>query len=171
MSPAPTPRHQMLGWRLAAHLDAQLPKGLVAVTDVEWRIPADPSRPLLLTHAPRPDVAVVREAQVRPGVRALTEVPILAVELLSRSDSKRRQTAKAALYLDAGLQWYATMTTGEHLELRLYEADQRDGWIERAHVIPNSPVDLAEPIPLRLDLSTLKRSAPEPDSHEGERSI
>ena len=155
MNPAPTPRHQMLGWRLAAQLDRQLPAGLVAVTDVEWRIPVDPSRPTMLTHAPRPDVAVVREDQVRPGLPALTEVPMLAVELLSRSDSKDRLSAKAEVYLQAGLRWYATMTTGKHLELRLYEADP-DGWVERARVTPSSPIDLDEPIPLRLNLSTLQ---------------
>lgn len=156
MNPAPTPRHQMLGWRLAAHLDRQLPGGLVAVTDVEWRIPVDPGRPTMLTHAPRPDIAVVREEQVRPGVPALTEVPVLAVELLSRSDSIDRRSAKAEVYLQAGLRWYATMTTGEQLELRLYQADSGQGWIERARVTPNSPVDLDDPIPLQLDLSTLQ---------------
>jgi len=156
MNPAPTPRHQMLGWRLAAHLDEQLPNGLVAVTDVEWRVPVDPSRPTMLTHAPRPDVAVVRDSQVRPGVAALTEAPILAVELLSRSDNKGRRSAKAEVYLRAGLRWYATMTTGEHLELRLYEADDGVGWVERARVTPDSPIDVAEPMPLRLDLSALQ---------------
>jgi len=155
MNPAPSPRHQMLGWRLAAHLDAQLPEGLVAVTDVEWRIPVDPSRPTMLTHAPRPDVAVVKEAEVRPGVPALSEVPTLAVELLSPSDSKARRSDKAEVYLQAGLRWYATMTTGERLELRLYQADPGAGWVERARVTPGRPAVVDEPIPLRLDLSAL----------------
>jgi len=159
MNPAATPRHQFLGWRLAAHLDGQLPVGMVAVTDVEWRIPVDPSRPTLLTHAPRPDVAVVREAQVRPGRPALTEVPTLAVELLSGSDSEGRRTAKAEVYLQAGLRWYATMTTGEHLELRLFEARPGHGWIERARATPDKPLDLDEPFPLRLDMSVLEHPA------------
>ena len=110
----------------------------------------------MLAHAPRPDIVVVREAQVRPGLPALTEAPTLAVELLSRSDSQDRRTAKAEVYLQAGLRWYATMTTGEHLELRLYEADPGDGWIERARVTPSRPIDLDQPIPLRLDLSALQ---------------
>ncbi len=128
----------------------------MAVTDVEWRIPVELGRTTMLTHAPRPDVVAVGEAQVRPGSSALTEVPTLAVELLSRSDSLDRRTAKAEVYLQAGLRWFATMTTGELLELRLYEADPNDGWIERARATPSRPIDLDEPIPLRLDLSTLQ---------------
>lgn len=155
MNPSPSPRHQRLGWRLAAHLDAQLPEGLVAVTDAEWRIPVDPGRPTMLTHTPRPDVAVVREAEVRPGVPALGEVPLLAVELLSPSDSKSRRTAKAEVCLHAGLAWYATMTTGERPELRLYEADPGAGWVERARATPAMPVEIDGPFPLRLDLSAL----------------
>lgn len=155
MNPAPTPRHQRLGWRLAAHLDPQLPEGLVAVTDVEWRIPVDPSRPTMLTHAPRPDVAVVRDAEVQPGVQALSEVPILAIALLSPSDGKRRSSAKASVYLEAGLRWYATMTTGARLELRLYQAVPEGAWVERARATPGRPVEIGRPVPLRLDLSTL----------------
>ena len=82
VSPSAPPRHGAAQAVLTALLVAAVPPGLVVLVDTQWQV----SQSGLVATAPRPDILVVEAAAIAGDTR-LTSTPVLAVEILSQSDS------------------------------------------------------------------------------------
>lgn len=77
----------------------------------------------MIANAPRPDVAVAPVATVLGGSPALEEPPLLAVEILSPSDTPARRRTKEEVYLAAGLLHLAIVRTDRGtISISWYEA-------------------------------------------------
>jgi Uma2 family endonuclease len=103
MSPAPTPRHQMVATRLSRQIDAFFTgkkcRALVSPIDVR----------LTDTDVVQPDVVVVcRPAQIRPT--HIEGPPALVVEILSPSTTVHDRRRKRALYARSGVTEYWIVT-------------------------------------------------------------
>ena len=104
LSPSPTLDHGFAQSQLFRALDRHLPGGHEIVPGIEWRLAADG----LVAAAPQPDLMVVR----REAGERLTDVPLLAVEVLSPSDHKmlvqgiRRIEGKRLDFAANGLRHY-----------------------------------------------------------------
>jgi hypothetical protein len=97
--------------RLAAVLVAACPEGFEVLPDIEWRLDYHG----VVAQAPRPDLAVVSLVD-----GPVVEPPLLAVEVLSHSDSRRlerhpmsRIEGKYADYGDNGLRYCLEISTDE----------------------------------------------------------
>ena len=94
MTPSPSWRHQQAARRLANLLEAALPD-LLVVEAVTVVLPGGRER--------IPDVSVVTSP---PGTEHLTEVPLIAAEVLSPSNRAEDTVRKSAEYLAAGIVQY-----------------------------------------------------------------
>jgi Uma2 family endonuclease len=109
---APRPVHQDVARYLANRLEEACPAGLKAVTDIEWRnLVADGA---VIVNSQRPDVVVTRRAELRRAA-AIVDPPVIAVEVISRSNTPKDVRDKRALYLANGL--------GCYVEVRIDDAE------------------------------------------------
>lgn len=111
MSPSASRAHQRAVMRLAEILIAACPDGFEVLPDIEWRL----DHHGVVAQAPRPDLVVVSAAD-----GPIVEAPLLAVEVLSRTDSRRlerhpmsRIQGKYADYGDNGLRHCLEISTSE----------------------------------------------------------
>lgn|SRR5512144_57545 len=147
VSAAPRLIHQIVVQALAAEFDRQCPPGLKAVFDVEWR----KLRGQQVEQAPRPDIVVLRLSEVR-GAAALTNPPVLAVEVLSPSNRPAELDRKRSLYLEEGLRHYAEITIEDdesRVTLDWYRAGPSD-WELAATAAGEDELVVAEPFPFRV---------------------
>lgn len=104
LTPSPGVPHAFAATRLARMLDAHLPAGLELAQGVEWRLATGG----WVAAAPIPDLVVVDAT-----IERITDPPVLAIEILSRSDSARlvgtpmtRIEGKLEDYADNGLKHF-----------------------------------------------------------------
>jgi Uma2 family endonuclease len=104
LTPSPGLPHGVAATRLTVLFDAAVPEGLVVVQGIEWTL----ARQGLVAAAPVPDLVVVD-----PTIERITDPPVLAIEILSRSDSARlvgspmtRIEGKLEDYADNGLEHF-----------------------------------------------------------------
>jgi Uma2 family endonuclease len=104
LSPSPGLPHAFAATRLARMLDLHLPDGLELAQGVEWKLATGG----WVAAAPIPDLVVVEST-----ITKVTEAPLLAVEILSRSDTARltgtpltRIEGKLEDYADNGLKHF-----------------------------------------------------------------
>jgi Uma2 family endonuclease len=115
VTPSPTGRHQRLGWRLCAALEAQLPAGLLAVPDVE--VLTDPGPPPTVR---RPDVVVLGPAADEDDHRFSPDAVVAVFEVLSPGSRRTDRIAKLADYADAGIAHYGIVEPGPSVALTEY---------------------------------------------------
>lgn len=147
MNPSPRLIHQHVVRLLANALADACGRDHLAVFDGEWRIPGtDPKR---LRHARRPDVVVAPVAAVR-GKAALSEAPLVVVEVLSPGNRKADIAEKRALYFEHG--------AGSYVEVSISD-DEREaavtwygrgpiGWVETASVMGDELLEIGDPFVL-----------------------
>lgn len=80
MTPSPGVPHAFATTRLARMLDAHLPEGLELAQGLEWKLATRG----WVAAAPIPDLVVVAAT-----IERITDPPVLAIEILSRSDTAR----------------------------------------------------------------------------------
>lgn len=103
LTPSPGATHAFVATKLTVLLQAAVPDGLIVAQNLEWRT----ARSGRVASAPIPDLVVVPT-----GIEALTDPPLLAVEILSNSDRQRHATGQTRIevkredYAAAGLQHY-----------------------------------------------------------------
>lgn len=114
VSPAPTPPHQRVIYRLQRILDDALPPGLEPLSTVNLRVTA---RDFYI-----PDLVVVREEMTEEVDLMFSPHHILlAVEVGSPSTTKRDEMLKVAAYAEAGIPCYWRVEPGEGPTLYVYE--------------------------------------------------
>lgn len=149
VSPAPTPRHQLVSARLVALLDdAGLGGRIVAESDVIF----DPHNSRLL------DVLVIKEGiDLWNGPRLTPVDLILAVEIVSSSSVKTDRIAKPAQYAAAGIAGYWRVETDPDLRLTASVlADGADVYTEIGTWTEPERVEVETPIGVAFDLSALR---------------
>lgn len=109
LTPSPGAPHAMTATRLMHALEQDLPDELIVVQALEWKL----ATVGVVAAAPVPDVLVVSQT-----VTELTTPPVLAAEILSRSDHRRLPNGqtyiegKRTVYAANGLQHYLEIEGG-----------------------------------------------------------
>jgi hypothetical protein len=111
LSPSPSRAHQRAVMALAQVLIAACPSDCEVLPDIEWRL----DHHGVVAQAPRPDLVVVTRTE-----GPIIEPPVLAVEVLSRTDSRRlerhpmsRIQGKYADYAQNGLRYCLEIATDQ----------------------------------------------------------
>jgi Uma2 family endonuclease len=144
---APTLPHQRLIVRLVVLLSGACPPGFeVLPSPVDWIVRRDP-RPLVL----QPDIVVVNTTGA-VGAK-LTMPPVLAVEVLSPSNTERDAVWKRGVYAEAGVAhyWLADPATGEIVVLRL----DGDAYVETTRATAGASTPVTEPFEVTIEPSAL----------------
>lgn len=147
LSPGANRSHQNCVTGLILVLAAALPDGYQVVTDLEWRLDHD----AYVARAPRPDLVVATKSR-----EPLTDAPLLAIEILSPSDSRRleainlsRIEGKVLDYSEGGLRYYMEISLTAPF-VRLHDLV--------SHRVVSDAVDVFStdiPFPFRFQLSDL----------------
>ena len=148
MNPAPRPVHQHVVRLLTnAFADACGPN-LLAVFDVEWRIPA--ATPETLHHAPRPDVLVADALALRGHV-AFAGEPLIVVEVLSPGNRKADLDDKKAVYFDNGACHYVQVHAEDEQAVSIvWSIRGTGGWDPIAEACGDAVLAVDDPFRLRL---------------------
>ncbi|GAA1784511.1 Uma2 family endonuclease [Streptomonospora arabica] len=122
VSPAPTFIHSLINDRLSFALNRQAPKGFTVVSGAGINFDAD------RTHHRVPDLSVIpRAARETPY---LTQAPLLAVEIVSKSSVFHDHHTKRTEYAKFGIESYWIINPDLEnpgiLELRLEDGQYRD---------------------------------------------
>jgi Uma2 family endonuclease len=123
LSPSPGLRHAFAATRLARMLDLHLPDGLELAQGVEWKLATGG----WVAAAPIPDLVVVEST-----ITKVTEAPLLAVEILSRSDTARL-TGTPLTRIEGKLEDYADNGLKHFLEVDLLAVPVTVHRYERVH--------------------------------------
>lgn len=120
VTPSPTPRHNMIAFRLRRLLDAFVEKHKLGVVigEIDFRLSADTVL--------NPDVAFIAKNQLRgfdPDRSPIQGPPTLAVEVISPSNQPKRTLKKVGQYLAAGTEavWLI------YPKLRVVDIHEREG--------------------------------------------
>jgi Uma2 family endonuclease len=102
MVPAPVPKHQRLSLKIAAQLDALLSNCSECTTyqTIDWQLEDDT--------VVQPDVLVVCGDHI--DGKKLTSPPVLVIEILSPSTSRKDRILKYQLYEQAGVKYYCLVS-------------------------------------------------------------
>lgn len=148
---APLLRHQRAARRLANYMDEQLPDHLVAENDVDVAL-----RSGARATVRRPDVVVMTVESYGYGDRRLDAVDaLLVVEVVSPGSERRDRVIKPVEYAEAGIAHYWIVDLDDPSSLRAFELV--DGVYELIEE-GSGVVELAVPVPLKIDLDSLLRS-------------
>lgn len=152
MTPSPNLVHQRVVGRLWRVLADACPDNYEALSDLEWKLPVAGA----VAQAPRPDLLVVPS-----GIEAVTEAPLLVVEVLSKSDYAKLSTGQTRIegkrgdYAASEVRDYVeidlTTQTPEIRGFKLVDGVLRVAWSDTT----GAAVNLEEPFPFRLDVLTL----------------
>jgi Uma2 family endonuclease len=123
LSPSPGLSHAFAATRLARMLDLHLPDGLELAQGVEWKLATGG----WVAAAPIPDLVVVEST-----ITKVTEAPLLAVEILSRSDTARL-TGTPLTRIEGKLEDYADNGLKHFLEVDLLAVPVTVHRYERVH--------------------------------------
>ena len=153
VSPSAPPRHGAAQAVLTALLVAAVPPGLVVLVDTQWQV----SQSGLVATAPRPDILVVEAAAIAGDTR-LTSTPVLAVEILSQSDShllerggRPRIEAKRDDYARNGLGHFLEVSMTPDKVVRVDRYELRQGRLDVvATAMGPSTLEAHEPFPYRI---------------------
>ncbi|MFC0861312.1 Uma2 family endonuclease [Sphaerimonospora cavernae] len=156
VSPAPLPRHQLIGDNLRSVLQDAVPEDLVAITAVG----------LLLDGRPGviPDVTVVERQPIRDGATvARPDWVRLAVEIVSKSTTAMDRMVKPAKYAEAGIPyfWRVEMSpfrgqAGDRLPVVFTYRLDEDGQYQLTHRIgAGASIVLTEPFKVTVDPAAL----------------
>lgn len=145
VSPRPSGRHQRAIMRLAAAIDAQLPRDLTALPEAELVIDAGTVATVRV-----PDILVTRYDLVEQHnlVRYGAGDVLLVVEIVSPGSRSTDRVSKVAEYANAGIAsyWILDLEAGTITVLQA----------EEGVYVPLSQTGIAEvttPVPLRIDLA------------------
>lgn len=125
VTPSPTYPHQQAARRVANLVEAALPE-LYVVEAVTVRLPHSRER--------IPDVSVLRTA---PEEDHITEVPLVAVEVLSPGTRSEDTVRKSTEYLAAGVHQYWLVDPAESI-VEVFE-NTAEGWAVLARLDRESP--------------------------------
>lgn len=146
VSPSPGRAHQRALIELGMILRESCPEGFEVLPDIEWRL----DRGGVVAQAPRPDLVVVRVAD-----GPIADVPLLAVEILSRSDhrplERSRQTrleGKQLDYAQNGLKHLLVVSTDAPWVQLFMPAP--GGWAEVASAERDELFSVTEPFAFSL---------------------
>ncbi|MFC4119242.1 Uma2 family endonuclease [Nonomuraea zeae] len=147
VSPAPTPLHQRVIFRLQRILDDAAPPELEALSTVNVR------------HSDKdfyiPDLVVVPEALSESvGLMFAPGNLLLAVEVVSPSTKTHDRATKTAAYAAAGIPVYWRVEPDEGLTLHIYELDG-DVYQEPTAYKAGTTVSLSSPYPVSFDPADL----------------
>jgi Uma2 family endonuclease len=154
VTPSPTPRHNLVSFKLRRALSAFVHKhALGAVTsEVDFRLAANVVR--------KPDVAYLAAARMQAfdlDLSPIEAAPTLAIEIISASNLAQDTAKKVRQYLDAGSQavWLV------YPALRLIEIHSRTGNRDVTEPAPLSERDLFGKREFTLSLAALFDENPE----------
>jgi len=136
VTPAPTPRHQMISRRLANALDGgaeDLDLHVVEAVNVRLR----PGR------IPIPDVVITTKINFDESVVDADRVRLVC-EIVSPSNAATDRVLKMHYYATAGIPWYL-LVEQETGTLRLYGLDG-DKYLEHSVTLPGEVLHLTEPV-------------------------
>ncbi|MEU4217680.1 Uma2 family endonuclease [Actinoplanes sp. NPDC026623] len=146
VTPAPTPRHQMISRRLANLLDAGAGKaGLIVMEAVNVRL--QPGR------IPIPDLVVTTEIDLDESVID-AEAVLLVCEIVSPSNASADRVLKMHYYAAAGIPWYL-LVEQDTAALHLYELTG-DHYAERSVTKAGEVLHLTEPLAARIPPADLR---------------
>ncbi|MDP4511121.1 Uma2 family endonuclease [Nonomuraea turcica] len=147
VSPAPTPRHQRIIYRLQRILDDAAPAELEPLSTVNVR-PSDKDFYI-------PDLVVVPKA-VSDSVRLMFAPRdlLLVVEVVSPTTGVHDRTAKVAAYAAAGIPFYWRVEPDEGPSLYVYEL-QGDSYRGPVAYKPGALAILSWPYPVSFDPADL----------------
>jgi Uma2 family endonuclease len=141
--PSPSFRHQRIGNKLWAWLDANCPTGLVASTALGVAVGANNSC--------EPDVMVHRaEIGVNRHYLTADKVPIV-VEIVSPGTRRRDRFDKPFVYAEAGIPYFWRI---EQDPVRVY-ANRLDNGVYKEQADSADELVLDEPFPIRLPISAI----------------
>ncbi len=145
VSPRPTPIHQVVASRLGYVLRQACPAGLEVVPEPAVMISADTEFD--------PDIIVIGLEHI--GGMKITDPPLLAVEIRSRSTALIDLGKKKSAYEGFGVESYwIVVPAADQPELIVFEL--RDGSYEQAaHVLGNEPFRAERPFPVEVVPSRL----------------
>jgi Uma2 family endonuclease len=155
MSPSPTPRHMIAVARLFAQLDAQLPKSLRAVPDIDIDLRLAPADQPGTSR--RPDLVVVSQAEfdrvnADGGLLRATEA-VLVVEIISPGSRRTDSIIKRGEYADAGVPHYWILDLDTRVSLIACHLAGQFGYQDAGPI--TGIFEAAEPFPVRVDLDDL----------------
>ncbi|WP_456384687.1 Uma2 family endonuclease [Persephonella sp.] len=107
MSPAPTPRHQLVSNKIAAQLEFQLQncEDCKALLPVDWKISDD-------TVVQPDNLVVCYPLEDKPYI---TRAPVLIFEVTSKATSLRDREIKYRLYEKEGVKYYVIVDPEENI--------------------------------------------------------
>lgn len=146
LSPSPGRAHQRAVAKLGTILQGSCPEGFEVLPDIEWRL----DRGGVVAQAPRPDLVVVRKVD-----GPIADVPLLAVEIVSRSDHRplehsrlTRLEGKQLDYAQNGLKHLVVVSTNGPWVQLLTPAP--GGWAEVASAERDELFSVTEPFAISL---------------------
>ncbi|NUT34874.1 MAG: Uma2 family endonuclease [Hamadaea sp.] len=145
VSPAPTPRHQLISTALMMDLlPAAKAVGLRAFEAVNVRL-----RPDVI---PIPDIAITRQIDLTELIIDVADV-LLVGEILSPSNPAADRVTKMHYYATAGIEWYLIVDPdGPMMDLYRLKGDV---YQPHAAASPGAPLHLTEPIEVVIDPARL----------------
>ncbi|HLL67952.1 MAG TPA: Uma2 family endonuclease [Micromonosporaceae bacterium] len=148
VSPAATPRHQIISRRLTnAFLPAAEAAGLGVYEVVNVRL--RPGR------VPIPDLVIVEPIDEEVAVIDADSVRLIC-EIVSPGNPATDRVLKMHYYAEAGIGWYLLVEQKPTVTLRLYRLDG-DKYTEAQVGEPGRPIRFSEPVRLDLDPVVLER--------------
>jgi Uma2 family endonuclease len=151
MTPAPTPRHQNAVFELEVQLKAPFrSRGLAVVHEVDVAL-AERFPPLVR----QPDLVATSLDVLRAGPKRFTAGDVIvAIEVVSPGSTHIDRMHKFAEYAEAGIPHYWIVDIEEPVTLEAFTLV--DGSYEKiADVSAPQIVELAEPVPITIDLAAL----------------
>lgn len=146
VTPAPTPRHQMISRRLAAALDPGADAaGLLVLEAVNVRLRSG--------RMPIPDLIVAEQIDVDDPV-VPAEAVRLVCEIVSPSNAATDRVLKMHYYASAGIPWYL-LVEQETGALQLYHLDRRQ-YREHSAAKLGTTLTLSDPVHAELDTDALQ---------------
>jgi Uma2 family endonuclease len=117
MTPAPSPKHQRISLKIASQLDELLSNCSDCKTyqAIDWRLTDDT--------VVQPDVLVVCGSGIKGNT--LTVPPVLAVEILSPSTSRKDKFLKHRLYEHEGVKYYCIVDPDSNHAIMFHIGDNQ----------------------------------------------
>lgn len=142
VTPAPTPRHQVISRRLANALDTNADLQVMEAVNVKLRQGRIPIPDLVITEMVDLDELIVAAESVR-----------LVCEIVSPSNAATDKVLKMHYYATAGIRWYL-LVEPEPRTLRLFEL-AGDKYMERAVAHSGEVLQLTDPVEATIVLDDL----------------
>ena len=139
VTPAAKTPHQRVVSRLHSLLDMACPEDFEVLSGPGINLANDLHRV--------PDVAVIRAAPAGDGF--ITQPPVLAIEVASRSTRKRDRTTKKENYAAFGIELY-WIVVPEPASLTVYQLNGNSSYEQVALVAGDEAFDVAHPYPLTI---------------------